>query len=125
MPWWIFYDFVEPSGRNPFYEWLIEVPPEAQAFVDARILQMAGLRRWSDKWISKYRGTDKIFELRITHMKVQYRPLGMYAPNRSFIFLAGAIEKDWKIPRETIDAAVRRQKLLELEPDHVRPHRFY
>jgi len=116
---------MEPSGRVPFYEWLKGLPPDAQAFIDARILQMAGLQQWSGKWISKYRGTDKIFELRITHKKVQYRPLGIYAPNRVFILLAGAVEKDSKLPKETVAAAIRRQKLLELEPDHVRPHRIY
>jgi Phage derived protein Gp49-like (DUF891) len=125
MAVWSFYDYVELTGRNPFYEWQSALPEASQAFIDARILQMAALERWPEKWISKYRETDKIYELRIPHKKVQYRPLGIYAPGRSFIFVAGAVEKDGKLPRDTINAAVERQKTLAREPHHVREHRYY
>ena len=125
MPAWTFYDYVESSGANPFVDWHSGLQPDAQAFIDARILQMSGLLKWSEKWISKYRGTEKIFELRITYMKVQYRPLGCYAPARSFVLLAGAIEKDSRLPKETVDAAVRRQKTFEVDFSYARPHRYY
>lgn len=121
---WTFYDFHEPSGRNPFRSWMEDLPFEAQAFIDLRILTMRGLRRWSEKWISKYRGTDKIFELRITHNKVQYRPLGAYGQSFSFILLGGGIEKGDKIPAATIDSVVRRQRDLELGNGYVREHQF-
>lgn len=124
MAVWTFYDFIEGSGQNPFFEWWSGLPVEAQAFIDARILQMRGLERWSEKWISKYKGADKILELRITFNKVQYRPLGIYAPNKSFILLGGAIEKD-KIDKSIIEAVIRRAILFRMEPGHVREHRFY
>lgn len=123
MPIWTFYDFIESSGANPFREWADGLPMDAQASIDARILQMTAMLKWPEKWISKYKGTEKIFELRITVKKVQYRPLGCYAPNRSFVLLGGAVEKDWKLPRGTIDAVVRRQQTLDSEGNHVRPHR--
>ena len=121
---WTIYDYVEPSGRVPFFEWLMGLSDEAQAWVDARLLQMAGMARWSEKWASKYKGTKKLIELRIPFNRVQYRPLGMYAPSWSFVLLAGAIEKDGKIPRPTIEAAVRRQEALENGNGHVRRHRI-
>jgi hypothetical protein len=124
MARWTFYDYVEASGTVPFRDWLLALPPEPQAFIDARILQMAGLQRWPEKWVSTYRGADKLLELRIPYNKVQYRHLGIYAPNRSFIFLAGAIERNGKIPGDTITAAVRRQKDVEANPSHVRRHQF-
>jgi hypothetical protein len=125
MAKWTFYDYIEPSGRNPFGDWVSGLPPSAQAFIDARILQMAALDRWSEKWISKYKTTEKIYELRITFNKVQYRPLGIYAKNYSFILLGGDIEKDGALPRSTIEAVQRRQRFLNEEPQHVRGHQFY
>jgi hypothetical protein len=121
---WTFYDFVELSGRNPFLEWKEGLPEEASAFIDARILVMAGLARWSEKWASKYRTTEKIIELRISFDRVEYRPLGAYMPGHSFILLAGATERDGRLPTSIVDAAVRRQQQAETEPQHVRPHRL-
>lgn len=125
MPVWTFYDYVEPSGRVPFGNWLATLPDEVQAHIDARLLVMRGLMTWSEKWISSYRSTGKLYELRIPFNKVQYRPLGMYASGRAFILLAGATERDGKLPAETVRMAVDRQKLLWKEPHHVRQHRYY
>ena len=125
MSVWTFYDYVEPSGRVPFWDWFTALPEDVPPYIDARILVMRGLVTWSEKWISSYRCAGKIFELRIPFNKVQYRPLGMYAPGRALIFLAGAIEKGGKLPTETVKRAIDRQKLLWKEPDHVRLHRYY
>jgi hypothetical protein len=84
-----------------------------------------GRKSGPQKWASKYRGTEKLVELRIPFNKVQYRPLGIYGPSRAFILLSGAIEKDGKIPTGIIESAVRRQKLLETGQANVREHRFY
>ncbi len=125
MTVWTILDFVEPGGRCPFFEWQSGVPLDAQAQIDARLLQMAGLLRWPEKWISKYKTTEKIYELRIPFNKIQYRPLGVYAPSRTFILVEGAIEKGDKIPARALARAEKRQKLLAEEPYHVREHRYY
>lgn len=119
---WRFYVYVEPSGRVPFEDWRASVP-EGQAAIDNRILQMKALRSWPDKWVSKYKGTKKLCELRITFNRVQYRPLGTYAPERIFILLGGGVEKG-RIPASIIDAAVRRYEDLDAGQGHVREHRF-
>lgn len=125
MSHWTFYDYVEEGGHSPFFEWMERLSHEAQAWIDARILQMAGMPRWPEKWASKCHGTEKIIELRIPFNKVQYRPLGMYARGFSFIFLEGAIEKGGKIPVSTIEIAIRRQKRIEADWRHVGQHRYY
>ena len=125
MAVWTILDFVDPRGKCPFFEWQSGLPLDAQARIDARLLQMAGMLRWSEKWISKYKTTEKIFELRIPFNKVQYRPLGVYAPGRKFILVEGAIERGGKIPARTLARAEKRQKLLAKEPHHVREHRYY
>ena len=125
MTVWTFYDYVEPSGRVPFWDWLSGLPEDAQAWIDTRILYMAALLSWSEKWISSYQGPGKLYELRIPFNRVQCRPLGMYAPGRAFVLLAGAIEKGGKLPRATVAAAVQRQQQHLREPHHVRHHRFH
>lgn len=124
MPIWTILDFVDQVGKCPFFEWQSGLPSGAQAQIDARLLQMAGLMRWPEKWISKYKTTEKIYELRIPFNKVQYRPLGVYAPGRTFILVEGAIEKGGKIPTSSLARAEKRQRLLDKEPHHVREHRY-
>jgi len=121
---WTFYDFIEPGGGRPFPKWQAALPKNVQAVIDVRLLQMAGLKEWPPKWISKYKTTDKIYELRIPFNKVQYRPLGVYAPNRSFILLEGAIEKGGKIPKASVARAENRAKLVKEGPHYVREHRY-
>ncbi len=125
MTVWTILDFLEPGGKCPFFEWQSRLPLDAQAQIDARLLQMAGLLRWQEKWISKYKTTEKIYELRIPFNKIQYRPLGVYAPSRTFILVEGAIERDGKIPARALARSERRQRLLAKEPHHVREHRIY
>ena len=71
MAVWTILDFVDPEGKCPFFEWQSGLPLDAQAQFDARLLQMTGLLRWPEKWISKYKTTEKIFELRIPFNKIQ------------------------------------------------------
>ncbi len=124
MAVWNILDFVDPRGKCPFFEWQSVLPLDAQAHIDARLLQMVGLLRWPEKWISKYKTTEKIYELRIPFDKIQYRPLGVYAPRRTFILVEGAIEKGDKIPASALARAEKRQKLLAKEPHHVREHQY-
>ena len=124
MAEWTILDFVDAGGRCPFFEWQSRLPLDAQAQIDARLLQMAGLLRWPEKWISKYKTTEKIYELRIPFNKIQYRPLGVYAPSRTFILVEGAIEKGGKIPASAVARAKKRRRLLAKEPHHVREHRY-
>ena len=124
MAAWTIIDFVDPGGKCPFFEWQSGLPLDAQAHIDARLLQMTGLLRWPEKWISKYKTTEKIYELRIPFNKIQYRPLGVYAPRRTFILVEGAIERGDKIPASALARAEKRQKLLAKEPHHVREHRY-
>jgi hypothetical protein len=109
---WTFVEFIE-DGKAPFSIWMSGQPEAVQAAIDARILTMKGLAKeqWSPKWISAYRGYDKLVELRIPYNKVQYRPLGCYGPDQwKFTILAGAIERNFRIPKPTLHAAMLRMK---------------
>ncbi len=121
---WTFFDYVEKSGRNPILEWLDDLPVRDQARIDFRLAQMAAMRPpWPEKWISKYRTTE-LFEFRITGNSVQYRPLGIYWGRLRYVLLAGAIEKNDRIPRSDVEAAERRLSDLRKDPTHAVVHQF-
>jgi phage-related protein len=121
---WTLLDYVELSGRNPIREWLGKLPDDDRAKIDYRLLQMAGEPTWREKWISKYRGTDDIYEFRITGNKVQYRPLGTYFGKSKYLILAGAIERGNKIPKSDIDTAERRLANAKADARHYVKHQF-
>jgi hypothetical protein len=125
MGLWTFDEYVEPSGNAPFSEWMESLEPGPQAFIDARLLAMEGLSQWPEKWASKYQRTDKLIELRITHAKVQYRPLGIFSPWRRycFVLLGGTIEKT-RIRKSVIDVVLERQKRVEGDRRYVREYRL-
>jgi hypothetical protein len=122
MAIWRIMDYVEPSGRNPIAEWQAGLHPDAQAWIDARLLQMEAMLKWPPKWVSNYKGYEGIIELRIPFNRVQYRPLSMYSPGRIVILLNGAIEKGGKIPRSDLETASARRTSVLKEPFRVRAH---
>lgn len=100
------------------------MPEGAMAKIDARLLMMEGMsHRWPEGWVSKYRGTEEIYELRITHCNVQYRPLGTYLGTKQFILLNGAIEKG-KIPKQDIETAEARLAAIRKDKRHVQFHEY-
>ncbi|MGB9381983.1 MAG: hypothetical protein WCB16_15260 [Candidatus Binatus sp.] len=119
---WTFDDFHRGRGKSVIEEWFAEIGPEAEAFIERRLKDMRPMRRWPEKWASRYKTTELI-ELRITFRKVQYRPLGCYAPGYHFWLLAGAIEKG-KIPSSDIQTASRRRQMVLDGEAEVREHEF-
>jgi hypothetical protein len=72
---WTFLDFCTGSGTNVIAVWMNGLPLEAQAAIDARLLQMMAMDKWPEKWVSSYRGYPHIIELRVPWNKVQYSHL--------------------------------------------------
>ena len=123
MPVWAFFDYVELTGRNKIREWLDALPIADQARIDGRLLVMMGMEKWQEKWVSKYTGTDDLYEFRIKG-SVQYRPLGTYYGEKRYIILGGAIEKGGKIPKSDIETAEQRLSRLRGNDCHAVPHEF-
>jgi phage-related protein len=121
---WTLFDYVELSGKNPIRDWLDGLPPKDQAKIDERLRAMEQLDKWSEKWASKYEGTDEIYEFRITGNKIQYRPLGTYHGKRQYVILAGAIERGDKIPKRDIETSKRRLKNIRSCTGAVITHQF-
>ncbi|UDL91699.1 type II toxin-antitoxin system RelE/ParE family toxin [Mesorhizobium sp. PAMC28654] len=124
MSEWTILDYIEPTGRNCAADWLAGLSHEAQAVIAQRLLAMEGMKVWSEKWASKLSDWDGLIELRVTYKGVQYRPLGVYQPNKRFVLLGGAIEKGNEMPRRHLDSADRRRKQLQKDPTRVRQHEY-
>lgn len=123
---WTIATYLSGTGGTPFEDWLAKVPLGAQAAIDDRLFKMEALSKWSEKWASSYKGYPGLFELRIPHNKVQYRPLGAYSPHPSqrywFVIVAGAIEKGGKIPKSVLDTAANRVEEMKKDPKRARPY---
>jgi phage-related protein len=124
MAVWRFFDYVELTKRNKIREWLDALPEGDRARIDSRLLMMAALPSWPEKWVSKYRCSGDLYEFRITGKGVQYRPLGTYYGAKQYVILAGAIEKGDKVPKSDIDVALARLSNLERNDSHAVPHEF-
>lgn len=120
---WRFFDFVELSGRNHIRDWLVDLCDADEAIIDRRLIQMAAMATWPEKWVSKYRSRDDIYEFRIKGT-VQLRPLGTYFGRRRYILLAGAIEKGGKLPLTDVTKAIDRKEKVTNDERHAAPHDF-
>jgi len=71
-----FFDFVNARGENEILTWLnsSEVPKEAKAKINARVVTLQGFPIFPEQYFSAYKGWDDLYELRIIYGKVQYRP---------------------------------------------------
>ena len=125
MPWWRFLDYVNFRGESEIKNWASSLPKGAQAKLDARLLYLRAYKVWPPQYVSALRGFEGIFEFRIIHSGVQYRPLGCYGPGeREFTLLLGAIEKGGKLPRSDCEAAAERRRIILQDRSRVRDHEF-
>ena len=81
---------------------------------------------WASSWVSPYKSADGIFELRIEHKNIQYRPLWFFGPKqRQLSLLIGATEVGDKIhPRSAPKSAEERRNALLLDPTRTVKHEF-
>ena len=124
---WSFYDHLESDG-SCVDAWLqsldISVRDDVADKLRAMLLAMRPMRTWPEKWFSAYKGRDKIYELRITFKKVQYRPFGCYGPGRwCFTLIGGSIEKGDAIPQGDLNVLEARINAVNWRT--VRERSFY
>ena len=121
-------DFLDHRGRNLIDEWFRRIPDSAEAKIETRMLMMRDLPRedWASSWVSPYKGAEGIFELRIEHKDIQYRPLWFFGPKqRGLTLLVGATEVGDKIkPRSAPRVAQDRRNELLLDPTRNTKHEF-
>lgn len=122
---WTIRDFLDRRGTNAIRDWVSALPVAAQAKFDSILLILRAIKTWPPQYVSALRGYQHIYEIRIVHSGVQYRPLGCHGPEKGeFTILIGSIEKGRKLPRADCEAAVERRKLILSEKGRTCEHEF-
>ncbi len=97
MPW-TFKSLLDGHDENIIKAWMDGLPASAKAKLNARVRHLAVTDQWPRQWVKKIQGYDRLFEMRVIHFNIQYRPLGCYGPGaREFTFVLGAIEQGDRI----------------------------
>ncbi len=105
--------FQDDNGNAPVLGWLEDLPAKVQDKAIVRVERLAEcgheLRRPEADFLR-----DGIYELRIKHMRVNYRIL--YFFHEQCAVLAAGIVKEGKVPDKDIDRAVSRQHRFHTDP---------
>ena len=109
----VFYQ--EDDGSVPVLEWLDNLPTKAQDKCFIRIERLAELghelRRPEADFLR-----DKIYELRINLLRINYRLLDFFHGQEAAV-LSHGIVKERKVPPKEIDQAIERRKKFSENPE--------
>jgi len=117
-------DYLDDDGSAPVERWLAGLGDEARGAIDQRLLMQSANPSWNDQWIKKRKGTDKIYELRLSWNRREFRLLGCYRPGYIFVLLEGSVEQDSKLQKGADQRAEQRCQILLREPYRVRRHSY-
>lgn len=106
--------FAEDDGAVPALEWLDGVPDKVRDKFIVRIERLAdcgsSLRRPEADILR-----DGVYELRVKHMRVNYRILYFFQGPRAV--LSHGLTKEDRIPDADIDRAIARKRAFVLDPE--------
>lgn len=72
----------------------IGMKTKARVKIETRFRYLSLQQTWEPNFAKKLNGYDDIYEIRIRHEGVQFRPLGCFDPHsRVFTLLIGAVRK--------------------------------
>ena len=126
MKYRTFLDYIEPTGRNVIEEWLHGLPMEARLAINTRIQYLEVAEKLGRPYTAMLHGKcEGLFELRITHSKIQYRPLACYGPEKGQVtLLVGAIEKGDRLEPISACATALQRKANITESGRTNEHSF-
>ncbi len=127
MSVWNFYDFCEES-RSVITAELANLP-EVKDKLDSILLKLRVMRPpWPPTFCKQYKlpkkARETLLEIRVDHLKVEYRFLGCFGPTpHAFTLLAMGTERDFKLKAGVVERARRRSHLITDWRD-IREHQF-
>jgi phage-related protein len=105
--------FYADNGVAPALKWLDELPVKVRDKFIVRIERLAEcgneLRRPEADLLR-----DGIYELRVRHMRINYRLLYFFEKRKAV--LSDGLIKEGEVPAASIDRAVRRKKAFKMNP---------
>jgi hypothetical protein len=131
MPIWSFYDFAEDAESviEAELKALTNQYDEVKDKLDTILLKLRVMDLpWPRTFCKPYRlpkkAKEKIFEIRVNHLNVEYRFLSSFAPTpRAFTLLTVGTERDFKLKAAVVENARNRSRLIG-PWRNVREHRF-
>jgi hypothetical protein len=128
MTVWSFYDFQE-DGRSVISADLVNLP-DVQDKLDSILLKLRVMEQlpWPRTFCKPYKlpkkAKERLLEIRVDHLNVEYRFLGCFGPTtRAFTLLAMGTERDSKLPAGVVEKARERSRLLN-SWGNIREHQF-
>lgn len=127
-PFWTFFSFLD-RGTCVIHKWMndIGMKTKARVKIETRFRYLSLQQTWEPNFAKKLNGYDDIYEIRIRHEGVQFRPLGCFDPHsRVFTLLIGAVEKDSNFrPRNAPEVAASRRKLISCNRSLIHEYESY
>jgi phage-related protein len=112
----IFYQ--DEKGKVPVLNWLDELErkdPKGLLNCVARIQQLASMGHELRRPLADFL-RDGIYELRVSHRRVQYRILYFFHGRNIAIIAHAIVKEDSAVPDVDIDRAIERQQLFIADP---------
>ena len=82
---WTFKVFVSEKNISEIIEWKNKLQKEFRARIDRIVAHLETQKNMRCRWFKHYR--DNIYELRLKHNTIEYRPLGCFGPGENeFLF---------------------------------------
>ena len=107
--------FQDDDNHVPVLNWILSLNPKVQTKCLARIqrLQQRGheLRRPEADYLR-----DDIYELRVSHLRVNYRIIYFFHERTAAILAHGIVKED-KVPPQEIERAIERKLKFQQNPD--------
>src|SRR5579864_2408431 len=109
MAVWTFYDFAE-NRQSVIAAWLANVADVKHkldsVLLKLRIMELPWPRTFCKQYKLPKKSKEKLFEIRVDHLNVEYRFLGCFGPTtRSFTILAVGVERDFKLQSGVVETA--------------------
>jgi hypothetical protein len=124
--YWTFKVFINEKGIDVIDRWLSILPLKDRAIIKRRLAYMKKVEVWEPPLVKKLQGkrNDPIYEVRISGINVEYRPLGFYGPGeKEFTLVIGARKKSGKSrkpswePSEASETAKKIYEIIQQDKD--------
>lgn len=122
---WTFKVFVSDKGIREIIVWKSNLKKSFRARIDRIVAHLETQKNMRCKWFKHYR--DGIYELRLTHNTIEYRPLGFFGSKENeFTLLVIAEEHGSKlVPGNAFLTAQKRRILVLSERNKESEKRRY
>lgn len=114
---WTFFSFVSDAGERAVHEWYKTQSADVKAAlnVSLKYLRDRPIKDWVRPATAALKGgCYGLVEIRFECSNVEYRPLGFFGPNYTFIIVFFAIEKGGRFePATACKTALYRKRIIQ------------